>query len=35
MTTPTATFPVKIHWESEGTSRIPFMAYTEIGRAHV
>ena len=22
------TFPVKIHWESEGTSRIPFMAYT-------
>ncbi|MGH8805278.1 MAG: aromatic ring-hydroxylating dioxygenase subunit alpha, partial [Polaromonas sp.] len=29
MTTPTATFPVKIHWESEGTSRIPFMAYTD------
>ena len=29
MTTPTATFPVKIHWESDGTSRIPFMAYTD------
>ena len=24
-----ATFPVRIHWESEGTSRIPFMAYTD------
>ena len=23
------TFPIKIHWESEGTSRIPFMAYTD------
>jgi salicylate 5-hydroxylase large subunit len=23
------TFPQKIHWESEGTSRIPFMAYTD------
>src|ERR1700710_1457596 len=21
-------FPQKIHWESDGTSRIPFMAYT-------
>jgi len=28
-TAPTGTFPVKIHWESEGTSRIPFMAYTD------
>jgi len=25
----TGTFPVKIQWESEGTSRIPFMAYTD------
>jgi salicylate 5-hydroxylase large subunit len=23
------TFPVKLQWESDGTSRIPFMAYTE------
>ncbi|MEO8856143.1 MAG: Rieske 2Fe-2S domain-containing protein, partial [Burkholderiaceae bacterium] len=23
------TFPSEIHWESEGTSRIPFMAYTD------
>ena len=33
MTLPTTTsevfFPDKIHWESEGTSRIPFMAYTD------
>ena len=29
MTPSTPTFPVKIHWESEGTSRIPFMAYTD------
>jgi salicylate 5-hydroxylase large subunit len=32
MTTSTETvptFPIKIHWESEGTSRIPFMAYTD------
>jgi salicylate 5-hydroxylase large subunit len=28
-TPPTGTFPVRIHWESEGTSRIPFMAYTD------
>jgi salicylate 5-hydroxylase large subunit len=28
-TSPSPTFPVKIHWESEGTSRIPFMAYTD------
>ena len=24
-----AVFPQKIHWENQGTSRIPFMAYTE------
>ena len=33
MTLPTTTsevvFPDKMHWESEGTSRIPFMAYTD------
>ncbi|MES2401138.1 MAG: salicylate hydroxylase, partial [Pseudomonadota bacterium] len=23
------TFPSEIHWESDGTSRIPFMAYTD------
>ncbi|WP_028603453.1 aromatic ring-hydroxylating dioxygenase subunit alpha [Ottowia thiooxydans] len=23
------TFPIKLQWESEGTSRIPFMAYTD------
>ena len=27
--TASAVFPQKIHWESQGTSRIPFMAYTE------
>lgn len=26
---PTSTFPDAIQWESEGTSRIPFMAYTD------
>jgi salicylate 5-hydroxylase large subunit len=25
----TAVFPKQIHWEGQGTSRIPFMAYTE------
>src|SRR5689334_1407903 len=30
MSTPeTGAFPVRIHWESDGTSRIPFMAYTD------
>ena len=24
-----AVFPQKIHWEDKGTSRIPFMAYTD------
>ena len=28
-TLPAGTFPSRIHWESEGTSRIPFMAYTD------
>ncbi|MGV3726972.1 aromatic ring-hydroxylating dioxygenase subunit alpha [Hydrogenophaga sp.] len=37
MTTPTTpqgegTFPQQIRWESEGTSRIPFMAYTDDGQ---
>ena len=27
--TGTATFPIKLQWESENTSRIPFMAYTD------
>ena len=27
-----ATFPASIHWESDGTSRIPFMAYTDPGQ---
>ena len=27
--TASAVFPQKIRWESQGTSRIPFMAYTE------
>jgi hypothetical protein len=27
--TSAAVFPQKIHWEDKGTSRIPFMAYTE------
>ena len=25
----TAVFPKQIHWEGQGTSRIPFMAYTQ------
>ena len=29
MDTASTVFPQKIHWESNGTSRIPFMAYTE------
>ena len=29
MDTASAVFPQQIHWESGGTSRIPFMAYTE------
>src|SRR6267154_2408862 len=29
MDTASTVFPQKIHWESGGTSRIPFMAYTE------
>jgi salicylate 5-hydroxylase large subunit len=29
ITPPNGVFPDKIHWESEGTSRIPFMAYTD------
>jgi hypothetical protein len=29
MDTASTVFPQKIHWESDGTSRIPFMAYTE------
>ena len=29
MDTQATVFPQKIHWESGGTSRIPFMAYTE------
>ena len=29
MDTQATVFPQKIHWESDGTSRIPFMAYTE------
>ncbi|MBU1359345.1 MAG: aromatic ring-hydroxylating dioxygenase subunit alpha [Gammaproteobacteria bacterium] len=29
MDSSTPVFPQKIHWESDGTSRIPFMAYTE------
>ncbi len=28
MDTAATTFPQKIHWETDGTSRIPFMAYT-------
>jgi salicylate 5-hydroxylase large subunit len=29
MDTASAVSPQKIHWETDGTSRIPFMAYTE------
>lgn len=29
MTTPPASFPAELRWESEGTSRIPFLAYTD------
>ena len=29
MDTAATVFPQKIHWETDGTSRIPFMAYTE------
>jgi salicylate 5-hydroxylase large subunit len=29
MDTASSVFPQKIHWETGGTSRIPFMAYTE------
>ena len=29
MDTATPVFPKEIHWETSGTSRIPFMAYTE------
>ena len=29
MDTASTVFPQKIHWETDGTSRIPFMAYTE------
>jgi salicylate 5-hydroxylase large subunit len=28
MDTPSPVFPKEIHWETDGTSRIPFMAYT-------
>lgn len=28
-TTPEGTFPEQLRWESDGTSRIPFMAYTD------
>ena len=28
MDTPTPVFPKELHWETDGTSRIPFMAYT-------
>ena len=29
MAAPTPTFPSELRWESDGTSRIPFMAYTD------
>ena len=29
MDTEATVFPQKIHWETDGTSRVPFMAYTE------
>jgi salicylate 5-hydroxylase large subunit len=29
MTTPPTSFPTELRWESEGTSRIPFLAYTD------
>ncbi|MBX9611522.1 MAG: aromatic ring-hydroxylating dioxygenase subunit alpha [Burkholderiales bacterium] len=29
MTTPPASVPTELRWESEGTSRIPFLAYTD------
>jgi len=32
MSASTATFPTDIKWESDGTNRIPFMAYTDPGQ---